>query len=81
MAAPLTSAGSRNTPIIVTLQRYLKEMADNLTSGPGLLRYAKRKGLIPAVRPLVEALLEKNFWISPQLVERALSEIGEGARP
>lgn len=46
MAAPLTSAGSRNTPIIVTLQRYLKEMADNLTSGPGLLRYAKRKGLI-----------------------------------
>ena len=47
----------------------------------GVLLAAKRKGLIPAVRPLVEALLEKNFWISPQLVERALSEIGEGARP
>lgn len=52
MAAPLTSAGSRNTPIIVTLQRYLKTMADNLTSGPGLLRYAKRKGLI-RMEPLV----------------------------
>jgi hypothetical protein len=47
----------------------------------GVLLAAKRKGLIPAVRPLVEALLQKSFWISPQLVENALSDIGEGARP
>ena len=53
----------------------------NVVGTLGVLLAAKRKGLIPAVRPLVEALLEKNFWISPQLVERALSEIREGSRP
>jgi hypothetical protein len=47
----------------------------------GVLLAAKRKGLVPAVRPLVEALLEKNFWISPQLGQRALAEVGEGTRP
>ena len=46
-----------------------------------VLLAAKRKALIPAVRPLVQARLEKNFWISPQLVERALADIGEGTRP
>lgn len=46
----------------------------------GVLLAAKRKGLIPAARPLVEALLEKNFWISPPLVERALAEIGEAGK-
>lgn len=53
----------------------------NVIGTLGVLLAAKRKGLIPAVRPLVEALLEKDFWISPRLVERALSEIGEGDRP
>ena len=53
----------------------------NVIGTLGVLLAAKRKGVIPAVRPLVEALLEKNFWISPQLVERALTEAGEGARP
>ena len=43
----------------------------------GLLLAAKRKHMIPAVRPLVQSLLETNFWISPQLVQRALAEVGE----
>jgi predicted nucleic acid-binding protein len=43
----------------------------------GLLLAARRKRLIPAVRPEIEALLTKNFWISPQLIERALADIGE----
>ncbi len=47
----------------------------------GILLASKRKGLIPAVGPLIEALLEKNFWISPRLVERTLAEVGEGAVP
>jgi predicted nucleic acid-binding protein len=46
----------------------------------GVLLAAKRRDLIPAVRPLVETLIEKNFWISSQVVERALAEIGEGTR-
>jgi hypothetical protein len=47
----------------------------------GVLLAAKRKSLIPAVKPQIEALLENNFWISPQLVERALAEVGEKAKP
>lgn len=46
----------------------------------GILLAARRKGLIAAVRPHVDTLLDKNFWISPQLVESALAEIGEGAK-
>lgn len=46
----------------------------------GILLAAKRKGLIAAVRPHVDALLQQNFWISPQIVERALAETGEGTK-
>jgi predicted nucleic acid-binding protein len=51
----------------------------NVIGTLGVVLAAKRKGLIVAVRPLVEALLENNFWISPQLVRRALEEAEEGA--
>lgn len=44
----------------------------------GVLLAGKRKGFVPAVRPHVEVLLEKDFWVSPQLVEHVLREIGEG---
>ena len=44
----------------------------------GVLLAAKRKGLIPAVRPLIEVLLARNFWISPRLVEGTLAAAREG---
>ena len=47
----------------------------------GVLLAAKRTGLIPAVRPHLDALLAKNFWISPKVVERALADVGEEAKP
>ena len=58
-----------------------KDLGLNVIGTLGVLLAAKRRGLITAVRPLIDALLEQNFWISPQLVERALVEIGEGAKP
>jgi len=61
--------------------RHLAEgLGLNVIGTLGILLAAKRKGLIPAVRPQVEALLEKNFWISPRLVERALAAVGEEAK-
>jgi predicted nucleic acid-binding protein len=45
----------------------------------GVLLAAKRRRLITAVRPLVEALLEKKFWISPQLVEHG--DVHRWSRP
>lgn len=46
----------------------------------GVLLAAKRKSLIPAVRPLIEALLAQNFWVSPLLVEGTLAAAGEEAK-
>jgi predicted nucleic acid-binding protein len=43
----------------------------------GVLLAAKRKSLIPAVRAPIEALLERNFWIGPKLVEHTLGAAGE----
>lgn len=53
----------------------------NVIGTLGILLAARRKGLIPAVRPQVDALIAKNFWISPRLVEQALAAVGEEAKP
>jgi len=61
-------------------RRLAEAVGLNVIGTLGILLAAKRKGLIPAVRPQVEALLAKHFWISPQLAERALADVGE-AKP
>ena len=43
----------------------------------GVLLAAKRKALLPAIKPAVDSLLEKGFWISPAVVEHALAAAGE----
>jgi predicted nucleic acid-binding protein len=43
----------------------------------GLLVRAKEKGLLPTVRPHVEALLRAGFHTTPALLERILRQAGE----
>jgi predicted nucleic acid-binding protein len=43
----------------------------------GILLRAKRRGIIPAARPLVEELIQKRMYLSRELVETALSDVGE----
>jgi len=43
----------------------------------GVLVSAKRGGLVDAVRPLLEALVEAGYFLAPELVERACLEAGE----
>lgn len=43
----------------------------------GILVSAKRTGLIPAVRPLLEALSRDGYYLSDRLIERATREAGE----
>ena len=44
----------------------------------GLLVEAKRRGLIPFVKPVLDALLTMaGFWVGNSLYKRALSEVGE----
>ncbi|MEM7585318.1 MAG: DUF3368 domain-containing protein [Acidobacteriota bacterium] len=43
----------------------------------GILVAAKRRGLISAVRPCLEALLRHDFRMAPMLYDRVLKDVGE----
>lgn len=43
----------------------------------GVVLRAKRKGLIPAARPVVDRLRRVGLYVSDELVERALTHLGE----
>jgi predicted nucleic acid-binding protein len=43
----------------------------------GVLVEAKRRGLVPAVRPLVERMIASGFHLGPDLVKTLLSSVGE----
>jgi predicted nucleic acid-binding protein len=43
----------------------------------GLILRAKRRGLIPAARPVIEKLLQRRFYLAHDLLEAALAEVGE----
>ena len=43
----------------------------------GLILLAKRRGHIPAVRPLLDDLIGQSFWISPEFYRRVLQQAGE----
>lgn len=58
-----------------------REAARNLgvrTKGViGLLIQAKRAGHLPEIRPAVMQLVQSGFYLSPELIARALQEVGE----
>lgn len=43
----------------------------------GVLSVAKRKGLIPAVKPLIAALDSHHFHVAPDLARRVILDAGE----
>jgi predicted nucleic acid-binding protein len=43
----------------------------------GVILRAKQRGLIPAARPLVEALRLHRFFLAHELLEATLAEVGE----
>jgi predicted nucleic acid-binding protein len=44
----------------------------------GVLVQCKQRGLIPQVRPVIDALrLQAGFWISDALYQRVLHDAGE----
>ena len=44
----------------------------------GVLLASKRRGFLSAVRPCIDALMNHEFRIAPDLYERVLSDAGEG---
>ena len=44
----------------------------------GVLREAKHKGLVPAIQPILDDLIEKaGFWVTCELYDRVLQSAGE----
>ena len=59
------------------LARRIAEMREfRLTGTAGVLLRAKEKGLIPALKPVIEKLLSLNFRLKPDLVN-AILELAE----
>ncbi len=54
-----------------------KSLGFNVLGTLGILLIAKRRGWIPAARPVVEELLTQGMFLSPGLIAMALAEVGE----
>lgn len=43
----------------------------------GLILLAKRRGHVPAIRPLLDELIHQRFWVSPVFYDDILRQAGE----
>lgn len=59
-------------------RRYAQRLGLPLTGTLGILLLAKERGLIPAVAPLVQELLDAGLYLSPELVAQVLEMADEG---
>jgi predicted nucleic acid-binding protein len=47
----------------------------------GVLVHARRRALLPALKPVLDALVAEGFRIAPALIRESLAHVGEGAEP
>jgi uncharacterized protein len=64
-----------------TARRLAQDVGLPIIGVLGILLASKQKGLIPLVRPMLDALVKNRFRITPDLYEWLLSETGEAAPP
>jgi uncharacterized protein len=58
-------------------RRYAYRLGLPLTGTLGILLLGKEEGLVTAVGPLIQQLLDQGLYFSPELVSRALTLAGE----
>lgn len=58
-------------------RRVAKQMGIKVIGTVGLLLRAKRQGVLPAVKPVIDRLLQVGFRIAPSLYDEALHMAGE----
>ena len=58
-------------------RRIARELHLRVTGTLGVLLAAKRRGVIPFLRPPLDRLLEKSFFLSPQLYAELIALAGE----
>jgi len=82
-AEVIALAHRQGARLVILDERRARRIAEHAYGLPvkgtaGLLVSAKRKGAVPAVRPLLEAMVQKGYFLAERLVERACREAGEG---
>jgi predicted nucleic acid-binding protein len=67
--------------IAVLDDRRARELAESLRipviGTLGIVLQAKRKGIIPRARPIVEELVRQGMYLSKHVIDRALGVVGE----
>ncbi|HKI01408.1 MAG TPA: DUF3368 domain-containing protein [Thermoanaerobaculia bacterium] len=80
-AAAIWLAVDRRAERILSDDRQARLAAERLgfkvRGSLGVLVEAKRRGVLPVVAPLVHELKTKGVWLSEDLIERVLHELGE----
>ena len=70
-------ADERKARQVLTANGYFGGSIPVLTGVVGLLLFAKTRGRLRAVKPLLDDLIQQRFWISPSLYEMALRQAEE----
>lgn len=82
-AAVITLAIEHSIDLVVIDERRARLLARALglrvTGSVGILLRAKREGLVPAIRPCLDAMQARGVWLSERLRAAALIEAGEDA--
>ncbi len=58
-------------------RHWARQLGIRLIGTAGVLVKAKRQGVVEAVKPLLEAMQQKGFYISPALITETLHLVGE----
>ena len=54
-----------------------KKMRVSVLGVLGVLKLAKRSGVVKKVKPLIEKMISKGYYISRELVEKFLEDLDE----
>lgn len=83
-AEAIALAVERGADLVLLDERPARRRADLLglryTGVVGVLLEAKERGLVSAVRPVLDAMRASGFWLSDAVYRQALALVGEGPR-
>jgi predicted nucleic acid-binding protein len=77
LAIALSRGGTEVVLDDLQARRCSRSLGLPTTGTLGLILRAKRRGFIPAARPMLEKLLEHRFYLGHDLIEASLAEVGE----
>lgn len=81
-AAVIATAQLVQARLVLIDERRARRIAEQayglgVKGSAGILVSAKRAGMIPAVRPLLDEMVRQGYFLSSRLIERATLEAGE----